>query len=207
VSGEPTIKAIPTKYKGYKFRSRLEARWAVFLDGLDLNWEYEKEGYQLDTTWYDQDGHEHERTTWYLPDFWVADWDAFLEVKPSGPMDHEAFIKADALSFQSEKPLIVVCGQPWPGEYEAWLFDPEWIPTPRTTPKPIAPGRFAQCMATHTVWMLIEDGEERWGMVLSKERHGKFCTDGRSRYVFYPGDTENLKAAYEAARSARFERH
>lgn len=27
-----TIKAIDTIYKGYKFRSRLEARWAVFFD-------------------------------------------------------------------------------------------------------------------------------------------------------------------------------
>jgi hypothetical protein len=29
------IKAIETSYKGYRFRSRLEARWAVFFDALD----------------------------------------------------------------------------------------------------------------------------------------------------------------------------
>lgn len=29
------VKAIDTVYKGYRFRSRLEARWAVFFDALD----------------------------------------------------------------------------------------------------------------------------------------------------------------------------
>ena len=32
------IKAIETSYKGYLFRSRLEARWAVFFDALGLVW-------------------------------------------------------------------------------------------------------------------------------------------------------------------------
>jgi hypothetical protein len=35
---------IPTRYKGYHFRSRLEARWAVFFDALGLRWQYEVEG-------------------------------------------------------------------------------------------------------------------------------------------------------------------
>lgn len=38
------LKPINTRYKGYLFRSRLEARWAVFLDSLGITWEYEKEG-------------------------------------------------------------------------------------------------------------------------------------------------------------------
>jgi len=41
------IKTIQTAYKGYKFRSRLEARWAVFFDAFPLKWEYEPEGYDL----------------------------------------------------------------------------------------------------------------------------------------------------------------
>lgn len=51
------MKAIETEYKGYKFRSRLEARWAVFLDACGVRWEYEPEGYDLG------DG------IYYLPDF------------------------------------------------------------------------------------------------------------------------------------------
>lgn len=31
------MKAIETRYKGYRFRSRLEARWAVFFDALGLS--------------------------------------------------------------------------------------------------------------------------------------------------------------------------
>ena len=39
------MKAIQTEYKGYLFRSRLEARWAVFFDACGVDWEYEPEGY------------------------------------------------------------------------------------------------------------------------------------------------------------------
>lgn len=41
------IKAIQTEYKGYLFRSRLEARWAVFFDACNVRWEYEPEGFEL----------------------------------------------------------------------------------------------------------------------------------------------------------------
>jgi nucleoside 2-deoxyribosyltransferase len=66
------IKAIETKYAGCRFRSRLEARWAVFFSELNIPWEYEPEGFQL------ADGVR------YLPDFkiktrWGAVW---IEIKP-----------------------------------------------------------------------------------------------------------------------------
>lgn len=64
------IKAIETQYKGYRFRSRLEARWAVFFDALGIRWEYEKEGYDLGDA------------GWYLPDFWLPDYNEWIEVKP-----------------------------------------------------------------------------------------------------------------------------
>jgi len=35
------IKAIPTRYNGTIFRSRLEARWAAFFDLCDWRWDYE----------------------------------------------------------------------------------------------------------------------------------------------------------------------
>jgi len=41
------IKAIETVYKGYRFRSRLEARWAVFFENVGIKWEYEKEGFEF----------------------------------------------------------------------------------------------------------------------------------------------------------------
>ena len=51
------IRPIETIYNGYRFRSRLEARWAVFFDALGIQYEYEPEGFKL------SDG------TMYLPDF------------------------------------------------------------------------------------------------------------------------------------------
>jgi hypothetical protein len=41
------IKPIETIYNGYRFRSRLEARWAVFFDALGVEYEYEPEGFEL----------------------------------------------------------------------------------------------------------------------------------------------------------------
>jgi len=41
------VKAINTEYNGYRFRSRLEARWAVFFDALGIKYRYEVEGFDL----------------------------------------------------------------------------------------------------------------------------------------------------------------
>ena len=49
------IKAIETMYKGYHFRSRLEARWAVFFDTLGIPWKYENEGYEKEISTVDGD--------------------------------------------------------------------------------------------------------------------------------------------------------
>ena len=41
------IKAKETYYDGYRFRSRLEARWAVFFNNIGLEYEYEMEGFDI----------------------------------------------------------------------------------------------------------------------------------------------------------------
>jgi hypothetical protein len=41
------MKAIKTSYRGYSFRSRTEAKWAVFFDKLGLLWYYEEQGFVL----------------------------------------------------------------------------------------------------------------------------------------------------------------
>jgi len=78
------IKAIETQYKGYRFRSRTEARWAVFFDALGVEWEYEREGYDLG------------EAGWYLPDFWLPLFNCFAEVKPER-FSKEEYDKAMAL--------------------------------------------------------------------------------------------------------------
>lgn len=64
----PTIKPIETEYAGCRFRSRLEARWAVFFDRAEIRWEYELQGYQIN-------GRR------YLPDFWLPELAYWVEVK------------------------------------------------------------------------------------------------------------------------------
>jgi hypothetical protein len=71
------LRAIETVYKGYRFRSRLEARWAVFFDALGIPWEYEKEGFDLGNG------------VRYLPDFWLPEARFFVEVKGQQPTAEE----------------------------------------------------------------------------------------------------------------------
>lgn len=65
------IKPIETSYKGYRFRSRLEARWAILFDGLGFKWGYEIEGFKLPSG------------AQYLPDFYLYDFGVWFEVKGS----------------------------------------------------------------------------------------------------------------------------
>jgi hypothetical protein len=71
------IQPIETRYRGHRFRSRLEARWACAFDAVGLRWEYEKEGYVLD------DG------TPYLADFWLTDAQVWVECKGQPPTEAE----------------------------------------------------------------------------------------------------------------------
>lgn len=69
------IKPIQTKYKGYMFRSRLEARWAVFFDEMGIEYEYEPEGFVLGDS------------ICYLPDFYLPKCRTYVEVKAAGAID------------------------------------------------------------------------------------------------------------------------
>lgn len=77
------IKPIETFYAGCNFRSRLEARWAVFFDALGVIWRYEPEGYVLPSG------------VCYLPDFYFPTYKCYGEVKPEGfdsDSRHEEFV-------------------------------------------------------------------------------------------------------------------
>lgn len=68
------MKAIETEYAGCRFRSRLEARWAVVFDHLLIPWQYEPQGFER--VW----GGENVR---YLPDFYLPESETWVEVKGS----------------------------------------------------------------------------------------------------------------------------
>ncbi len=78
--------AIQTRYKGHHFRSRLEARWAVFFDAAGVKWEYEKEGYDLSEL-AAEDG-KQDRINRYLPDFWLPEYKVWVEIKGQLPDVH-----------------------------------------------------------------------------------------------------------------------
>lgn len=93
------IKAIETEYRGYRFRSRTEARWAIFFDELGFKWDYELEGFKLPSG------------IQYLPDFYLHDFDVWFEVK--GSLETTSEIDRDKINeFALHKNIIVAFGNP-----------------------------------------------------------------------------------------------
>lgn len=68
-------------YSGRVFRSTLEARWAIYLDLLGINWDYEPSHYQISPS------------LWYLPDFYLPELAIWLEVKGVPFMDAASISK------------------------------------------------------------------------------------------------------------------
>lgn len=103
------IRPIETIYNGYRFRSRLEAKWAVFFDSAGIEYEYEPQGYEL------PDGRK------YLPDFYLINVyprfsnyrGIWLEVK--GALSDEDYSRISIFSGDydtdknlKERPIIIV---------------------------------------------------------------------------------------------------
>jgi len=99
------IKPIETRYKGYRFRSRLEARWAVLFDTLGVQYQYEVEGFELD---------DFNKTIRYLPDFLLLKdgrphfW---VEVKPYMPPLEDVH-KLSLLCKDSDHNGLLLVGEP-----------------------------------------------------------------------------------------------
>lgn len=109
-----TICPIETTYRGHRFRSRLEARWAVFFDQMDIEYWYEPEGFQF------LDGSR------YLPDFYFPQLQMFGEVKPDLPTDQERR-KAESLCRATHKNIILLTGPPAARTYESAFWDCEEV--------------------------------------------------------------------------------
>ena len=90
---------LQTTYNGVKYRSRTEARWAVFFESMGVKFIYEPEGYNLDGVM-------------YLVDFFVPDWNAYFEVKNSNRLSDDEIDKAKRLSAASGIWLVIVNGTP-----------------------------------------------------------------------------------------------
>lgn len=88
------MQAIETLYNGHRFRSRLEAKWAVFFTRLGLKFEYEKEGFEIPalSDSFGQTIPAHR----YLPDFWLPELHTWIEVKPD-PFNSDYAIRMAAV--------------------------------------------------------------------------------------------------------------
>lgn len=93
------IQPIETIYRGYRFRSRLEARWAVFFDASGIKWSYENEGYKVNGRG-------------YLPDFWLPELEAFVETKPHDEACKQAEPLLRELVHSSGKRALLIAGTP-----------------------------------------------------------------------------------------------
>lgn len=174
---------LPSVYKGYHCRSRLEARWLCFLDTLGLQFIYEPEGFKF------EDG------TCYLPDLYFPVIETWGEIKPEIPLPSSPEGKKITLLVEeSKKPLIILDGSPALKAYtEVYYSDRfcenkgpiNWIDAP-----------YPVSLDIHT---------------FDKYYFGK-C-DGKPRLFVFPWDmaeeeySQQYRDAIYASRSLRFDTH
>ena len=193
------IKALPAYYNGIKFRSRLEARWAIFFDELGLTWEYEPEGFEL------------ENNCKYLPDFLIKDLhgrftgDLYIEVKGNiANCDWnklEGFVYGDYEKdgsifggYKIKRPLLVLTD----------IFH-------RTNSLEEKFYVLRVCEAADhnkkVCTFLFVDGKDNWNCILGVNPKGQgelFTGDGE--YSFFNSDLYRTQDAFEKARDAQFDR-
>lgn len=188
-----SLRAIPSFYNGFWFRSRKEARWAVFWDALGVKYFYEDEAYDLDGLR-------------YLPDFWLPEYGHFVEVKGSPPSGIE-LQKARRLAQLSEKPVLLLHGQVGP-EVKGLAFLPS--SSRRGSSGTILEFRtWAICGECGLICMMLAPPPDLVEEVQSVVRCQNASCGGR---ILEPASSPDpragaLLAAYGAARSARFDRN
>ncbi len=181
------IKAIETVYDGYRFRSRLEARWAVFFKTLGIPYKYEKEGYDLDGTY-------------YLPDFWLPEQKCWIEIKGQHPTNEE-HKKCELLTELTQSKVFILFGN---------IPNPDNLPESLSEHKDFGNMCYAyglwgdeqpyNCYSSYCLWSDCWECNKL--MIRDYEYGGGWCCQS------YPGanpKSDRLIKAYTAAGQARFE--
>jgi len=173
-----TIKAIETKYNGCFFRSRLEARWAVWFDAMKIKWVYEQQGWDIDG----------ER---YLPDFRLPEDDVFVEIKPTDISDQDQQrVERLIRKFENNnESLWLIQGLPADGKYKAYIGGEHQAYVL------FAPCR--RCDGLCYISYCAEDGVNGWGDVMNHT-----CGDHDKWPVL---DDRRLLQAYDTAMRKKFE--
>lgn len=173
------IQAIDTFYRGYKFRSRLEARWAVFFDAMRIKWVYEPEGFNINGIF-------------YLPDFLLPQISCYAEVKPQGLSDEE-INKVNSLALESGLKVIL-------------LID---VPSTKETYLVAEPHAVEETFGTQEEMRRIMSDPENYIILSKDGKRCLFYSENGADILkaasgnHHPHDA--FRSAVEAARSARFE--
>lgn len=139
VPGEGNVSHIPTWYRGIRYRSRTEARWAFFFDRVAIPHQHEEQPYGVDGSG-------------FLPDFRLPDRGIDVEVKRDKfTIDGMTQRLYQAYAEGTGRPLLVVIG--WP---DVASVDPEgWYGTLYRGSIGPNPAVFAECHACRRVGVLI----------------------------------------------------
>jgi hypothetical protein len=192
------IRAIETRYHGYRFRSRTEARWGVFFDALGLRWEYEPEGFELPSGPYLPDFRLHAPGWGQLGD------ELWVEIKPAVAGWAEKFPEEfrRAWEFAASDPLNVwvIAGSPWPGCHEVFPLCPCYQEPVPERYAGLVWNCFAECRYCDQVCLLADDTLPNGRDGISGWQPLGKCCDCEKWPV-----ADSLLWAYQRARGARFE--
>lgn len=186
------IRAIQTVYDGYKFRSRLEARWAVFFNSASIPYEYEKEGFDLSGYKILKNGSDDEflpSLGWYLPDFWLPNQECWIEIKGAHPTSKERLLRCFLAHMTGHPAFIQFAPVPFPH------------PGAVNSDAALGPGAWrywwCQCPACGSFGLAVDGYPQRTRCN---------CVSGEDRTEYRPSyDAPAITKAYEDARRARFE--
>jgi hypothetical protein len=212
-----TIQPLETRYAGCKFRSRLEARWAVFFDRMRIPWEYEPDGFKTSAGNYlpdfkiripqpEEHGHGEPHSQWF-------------EVKPE---EFDTDPRHPALAAETHRPLIMARGMP--RSHLAQLTEETQVTRAPLLAYGLESGPIAVAFFADAGWdafprdeseeMFCGLGDNRiWEvgchdeLTLAIVRHHHEAPDmpGFQPYTTWaPHRSEGVDRAYAAARSARF---
>lgn len=189
------VAAIPTTYRGCRFRSRLEARWAVFFDHIGIDWQYEPQGYNI-------------AGRAYLPDF-LLECGTWVEVKGS----------EDAL----DKPLMRAAAKQLPQMPASKEHGPQLMilgPLPLAAPfEKFVEGDYGWLALDAISEPIPAEYRDEFPDAIAYTRHGFAVFEKNRRPWYLDGDEGTgpwlrptldpygygVPEAYAAANSARFE--
>lgn len=107
-----------TQYKENTYESRLEARWAMVFDLLDMRFTYE--GIMVTSVHMEMLLRPHGNGKYYKPDMFLQQVGVAVEIKPTYPSTHERLLAAEFA--RSMGPIIVLFGGSGAGYTQGSLF-------------------------------------------------------------------------------------